>query len=62
MSQYKKLPEIEETHMVGSLSVEKNFKSEMNVDVGIQIAPDGRIWICVEGQAFIRFKPNVKRK
>jgi hypothetical protein len=26
-------------------------------DVGVQIAHDGRIWLCVNGQSLIRFKP-----
>lgn len=29
-------------------------------DVGVQIATDGRIWICVDGAAFLRFKPSFK--
>ncbi len=27
---------------------------------GIQIAADGRIWICVNGQSIIRFRPKLK--
>jgi len=26
-------------------------------DVGVQIAKDGRIWLCVNGQVLSRFKP-----
>ena len=29
-------------------------------DFGIQIAKDGRVWICIDGVAFIRFKPLLK--
>jgi hypothetical protein len=29
-----------------------------NCDFGIQIATDGRVWICINGSAFIRFKPR----
>lgn len=28
------------------------------VDVGLQVAADGRIWVCVNGIAFLRFKPG----
>jgi hypothetical protein len=48
-----------ETHQKGLLSIEKmpNNKVYSFVDFGIQIADDGRVWICVDGEAFIRFKP-----
>lgn len=26
-------------------------------DLGLQTAEDGRIWLCVNGMAFVRFKP-----
>ena len=29
----------------------------LECDLGIKIATDGRIWLCVNGLAFIRFKP-----
>lgn len=42
----------------GSLSIEKEFSKGGHLcDVGIQIAKDGRIWLCVNGEAYIRFKP-----
>ena len=52
------IPEIQETHITGHLSVEAEFSSLVNCDFGIQISEDGRIWICINGQAFIRFKPK----
>jgi hypothetical protein len=27
-------------------------------DLGIQIARDGRVWMCINGVAFIRFSPH----
>ena len=57
------LPEIRETHQQGLLSIE-NFEiiqqtvNRMNCDVGIQTCHDGRIWLCVNGIALIRFKPQ----
>lgn len=45
-------------HQKGVLSVESLLTvGGRHCDVGIQIARDGRIWLCVDGQAFIRFKP-----
>jgi streptogramin lyase len=47
-----------ETHQQGIISVEQ--KMEMGTkegDFGIQIAEDGRVWICVDGVALVRFKP-----
>lgn len=47
--------DVPETHQKGFLSIEKDFKSGI-CDVGIMVK-DGRIWICVDGIAFIRFRP-----
>ncbi len=30
----------------------------MQGDLGIQIAADGRVWICIDGIAFLRFSPH----
>ncbi len=49
---------IKVTHVKGYLSVEADIKSRKECDFGIQIAGDGRVWICIDGQAFIRFKPE----
>lgn len=55
----KKYPE---NHQVGFLSIEKDLKAGGQiVDVGIQIASDGRIWLCVDGEALIRFKPLLEK-
>lgn len=48
--------ELEATFQRGLLSIEHSIKPGIH-EVGIQIAEDGRIWLCVDGQAFIRFKP-----
>jgi len=43
-----------------------NITSAMNpmgkkcCDFGIQIAEDGRVWICIDGVSFLRFKPIIK--
>lgn len=31
-------------------------------DLGIQISEDGRVWICINGKAFLRFHPNMETK
>ncbi len=52
-----------ETHQQGIISIENlPTESMINGDIGIQIAKDGRIWICIDGVAFIRFKPTKKGK
>ncbi len=60
---------VPETHQQGFLSIENldmivnNVEVDrMNCDVGLQTSPDGRIWLCVNGIAFIRFKPKQRRK
>ena len=53
-----------ETHQQGTISIENAVEvfgqlSQNNYigDFGVQISRDGRVWICVNGIAFIRFKP-----
>ncbi len=49
-----------ETHQEGIISVEQKLEAGIVKGVfGIQIAKDGRIWICIDGVALIRFKPKV---
>lgn len=59
---FLKSTNVPETHKYGLISFEQEIKQgSMKGDFGIQIAEDGRIWICLNGQALIRFKP-LKRK
>ena len=51
-----------ETHQKGYLSVESTTESGECNDFGIQIAEDGRVWICVDGMALLRFRPIMKEK
>jgi hypothetical protein len=58
------MDELPESHKEGHLSVE-NLDIIMSMgpslqqcDFGLQIARDGRVWVCVNGIAFLRFKPN----
>jgi hypothetical protein len=55
--------EYKETHQQGI--VEFNIPIipvTEEVDFGIQIAKDGRVWVCVNGHSAIRFKPTKKTK
>lgn len=53
----------EVTYQEGILSIEQDLKHGFKeCDLGIQIAEDGRIWVCVDGQALIRFRPNPIKK
>lgn len=49
-----------EVHQTGIIEVTREVIPRPGdiVDVGVQIAHDGRIWLCINGQAFIRFKPK----
>jgi len=40
------------SQLVSSLQIDGDF--------GIQIAKDGRVWVCINGVAFLRFKPEIK--
>ena len=58
------MKEYPETHQNGYISIEQidpetNLK---NADIGIQIAKDGRIWVCINGRAFLRFLPTRIKK
>lgn len=65
------MPEVEEFHQLGSLGISNHDEviaelhkaslAQDEVDVGLQVGPDGRIWLCVNGLAFIRFKPNMRQ-
>lgn len=61
--------EYKETHQEGRISIEnlpKEFglsfspagRPFMEGDFGIQIAKDGRVWVCINGLAFLRFSPH----
>ena len=61
------IKEYRETHQQGHISIENkdmildrenDFGQTIQGDFGIQIAKDGRVWICINGIAFIRFKPD----
>ena len=56
------MKEVPEFHQQGFISIESldTFKGVdlLNADLGVQIAEDGRVWICINGIAFLRFKPK----
>jgi len=61
------MKELKETHQIGLISIEnldtiithlRDPSKYLEGDFGIQIARDGRVWICINGIAFIRFKPQ----
>ena len=67
------MKELKETHQKGLITLE-NIPDELRIprymphllggmqgDLGIQIAKDGRIWVCINGIAFLRFKPDFDR-
>ena len=49
-----------ETHQKGLITIEQIPEKSLIGNFGIQIARDGRIWICIDGVATIRFKPLSK--
>lgn len=46
----------------GSLSVESDKLRDsfqyQNVEIGLKISEDGRIWLCMNGECVLRFKPK----
>ena len=58
-----------EKHQKGLISIsnksdilnrENDFDESIRGDFGVQIAKDGRVWICINGISFIRFSPIPK--
>lgn len=57
----KKVKPYPETHQRGSLIVDSNFPTNSaDCDFGVQIAEDGRVWICLDGVSLMRFQPTRK--
>ena len=58
------MKEVKEVHQQGRLSIDNVEVIKMmnlsNVDVGLQMSKDGRIWVCVNGMALVRFTPLLK--
>lgn len=55
--------EYTETHQQGRISIEKEIPRILSdADLGVQISSDGRVWICIDGEAFLRFLPHRKEK
>ena len=51
-------PEMELTSVEGFLSIDQSLSAAGKAAVlGLQIAKDGRVWICIDGQSVIRFRP-----
>jgi hypothetical protein len=58
-----KIKDYPEIHMRGMTEVTLEGSTQYHRgDLGIHIAQDGRIWICLEGKAFLRFKPFVVKE
>lgn len=59
-----KIQSYPETHQHGLIEITEPLIPKLGNnrigDFGIQIAEDGRIWICIDGQSVIRFKPLTK--
>ncbi len=49
-----------ETHQQGLISFEYSAPGPTVVsgDLGIRVAEDGRVWVCIDGVAFLRFRPT----
>lgn len=57
---------MDETHCQGHIIISEEYKNFphnlQDVDLGIQIGFDGRVWVCINGIAFIRFKPKFNKE
>lgn len=52
--------EYPESHQEGYIFIEQDLKrGVIEGDLGIQISPNGRVWICINGKAAIRFNGNI---
>lgn len=60
--QFFEMPETHDQGMLNVYNMDEIQHSLRNTDVwendlGIQISRDGRVWVCVNGIALVRFKP-----
>lgn len=57
--------EMPETHETGFVEIHNLEMIEgmdlTSADFGLQVSRDGRVWVCVNGVALIRFKPDRKK-
>lgn len=63
------IDEYPEVHQQGSVAITNHPEvmaelaaaaaTDGQVDLGVQVAADGRVWVCVNGLAFLRFKPGM---
>ena len=58
------MKEVALTTLRGNLEITQNGKLIFSRigDTGIQIAKDGRIWLCFNGESIIRFRPLTKEQ
>ena len=69
------MKEYPETHLQGTISIENipeelyheylrgNYNpKQLQGDFAIQVAANGRVWVCINGIAFIRFSPHPNGK
>lgn len=63
------MKEYREQHAQGRVLIENQemileslHNDSFNHDIGVQIANDGRVWVCIDGIAFIRFSPHPNGK
>lgn len=65
----EKMKPYEETHQQGTIFL-GNLEElgiagqdmQIHGDLGVQIAEDGRVWVCINGIAFVRFSPHPNGK
>ncbi len=51
------MKELKETHQTGLITEENGFIFPIEGDFGLRVAKDGRVWICINGIMFLRFRP-----
>ena len=56
------MKEYKEKHQQGTVLLENREQFPLsiykNADLGLAVAPDGRVWVCINGIAFLRFSPH----
>jgi len=58
--QMKGIVSLENNPFHGLGEVEEQYAIE-EADLGIQIAENGKLWICINGISFIQFMPSLKK-
>jgi hypothetical protein len=58
----KRVKAYPETHIQGWITCENKVEFPLEGDIGVMVSEDGRVWVCINGIAFLRVTPWENKK